>query len=426
VKFRLFVSRILLASFVLTLIAMLAPATLRAQCEPLAGTAQVQTQNKSSAEVTPEFFDEPSFTVAGVTDPTNFGGHVSGMVPPRTTEALARDVVPLGKESPVTPEHLRSDSETFTTEAGFEQARAFAQAGDYDRARTKARDLLAEKEKSGAKPTEQAELHHLLGDMEEKLNNPLDAVREYQRAAELDPSESNLFDLGAELLLHRATEPSIRVFGKGNRLFPNSVRMLVGLGVAGYSRGSYNQAAHALCEATDLNPSDPTAYPFLGKTLLAESANSQGITDRFARYVRFQPESALANYYYAVALWKQRKSPSDREYLPQIESLLKKAVRLDPKLGAAYLQLGVLYAEDEDTRAAISAYENAVAATPQLPEAHYRLSQAYRQAGDLTKAQQELEAFKRVSKESAAEDERQRREVQEFVYTRPNPNLPPP
>ena len=61
---------------------------------------------------------------------------------------------------------------------------------------------------------------------------PLAAVREYQRAVELDANEPNLFDWGAELLVHRAVEPAIEVFTKGNRLYPQSSRMLLGLAAA--------------------------------------------------------------------------------------------------------------------------------------------------------------------------------------------------
>src|SRR5580692_9617977 len=50
--------------------------------------------------------------------------------------------------------------------------------------------------------------------------NPLETVRKYQQAAELDPSEPSLFNFGTELLAHRATEQAIEVFSKGHRLFP--------------------------------------------------------------------------------------------------------------------------------------------------------------------------------------------------------------
>ena len=152
-----------------------------------------------------------------------------------------------------------------------------------------------------------AELHHLLGDVQEKLGNSLEAVREYQRAAELDPSEAYLFDWGSELLLHHAPEPALEVFTKGNRLFPHSVRMLIGLGAAWFARGSYDQAVQRICEASDLNPTDSMPYLFLGKMQSAETAPSEKIVERLHRFVTQQPENAEANYYYAVGLWKLRR-----------------------------------------------------------------------------------------------------------------------
>ncbi len=299
------------------------------------------------------------------------------------------------------------------SDSSYQLALAYANAGDYERARTNVRALLAAQDQS--RP-EKAEPHHLLGDVDEKLGNPLEAVKEYQRAAELNPSESNLFDWGSELLAHRAVEPALEVFTAGNRLFPRSVRMLAGLGASWYALGSYDQAEQRLCEASDLNPDDPTPYLFMGKMQTAENAQSEAIVERLARFVALQPENAMANYYYAVSLWKRRKSPESIEDLPRVKSLLEKAVSLDPKLGPAYLQLGVLYSERKDLSKAISAYQQAIAATPRLEEAHYRLAQAYRQVGDISKAKAELQLYSQISKEKKAETERQRHEVQQFVY----------
>jgi tetratricopeptide (TPR) repeat protein len=314
----------------------------------------------------PELFDEPHFSVAGVTDTTNLGGHGSD-VTVRNSDALARATASLKHDSP-------------------------------------------------GKADDEAGRHHLLAEADEKRGDSLEAVREYQRAAELNPSESNLFDWGSELLLHRAAEPALEVFTKGNRMFPQSVRMLVGLGAAWYARGSYDEAVQYLCAASDLNPGDPTSYLFLGKIQAAERTESGAVVERLARFVRLQPENALANYYYAVVLWKRRKSPEDVADLAQVKTLLEKAVQLDPKLGLAYLQLGILHSEQKNFSKAISAYEQAVAAAPQLEEAHYRLVQAYRQAGETAKAQVELQVYTQVSKQKEEERERQRHELQQFVY----------
>ena len=88
----------------------------------------------------------------------------------------------------------------------------------------------------------QADVLRLLGSIEEKSGNPLEAVQHFQQAAELHPSEMNLFDWGAELLLHNAPEPAGDVFARGHQLFPQSARMLIGMGISSYARGSYDQA----------------------------------------------------------------------------------------------------------------------------------------------------------------------------------------
>ncbi|MGC2537745.1 MAG: tetratricopeptide repeat protein [Candidatus Sulfotelmatobacter sp.] len=413
---------------------------------------------KNSSETRPEFFDEPHFTVAGVTDTTSLGGHGSDTIV-RNREALAQETASLSKQphasfavnssSAATEKSLRDAAahqpEDFDANyrlgkwlvdeakaqeglpylerasrlnpGGFdniyELALAYAGTGDYGHARSDARALLAAGDKS---LQEKAELHHLLGDVDERLGNALEAVREYQNAVELDPSEPNLFDWGAELLTHHAAEPAIEVFTKGNQLFPRSPRMLVGLGAAWYSLGSFDQAAQRFCEASDLNPTDPNPYLFMGKMQAVETAQSQAILERLGRFASLEPQNALANYYYAVSLWNRRKSPEEVADVDRVKSLLEKAVHLDPKLGLGYLELGVIYSEQKDFPKAISAFQRAIEATPQLEQAHYRLAQLYRQAGETSKAHAELQLYEQISAEKNQEIERQRHELQQFVY----------
>jgi tetratricopeptide (TPR) repeat protein len=270
-----------------------------------------------------------------------------------------------------------------------------------------------------------AEFHASLGDIAERQGHPLEAVREYQRAAEMEPSETNLFSWGAELLLHRALEPAAEVFMKGHRLFPGSVRMLVGLAVASYARGSYEQASEQLLQACDLNPTDPSPYFFLGKIQEAQKVEPTGWTERLKRFVNLQPENPLAYYYYAVGLTKESDKKENSE---TAESLLRKAIRLDNQFGDAYLQLGILYSERKNFPKAIAAYQKAIETTPLPDEAHFRLAEAYRQTGETLKARQEIEIYDRISKEKAKEADRDRHEIQQFVYTlrgRSAPSQPP-
>ena len=402
----------------------------------------------------PEFFDQPQFTVAGVRDTFSSGGHGSDTVL-RTSDGLVKATVALGdsKEPPhssslnaPTEKSLREavehDPQDFDansmlgqwlldrqepheaipylerafrlraedTETGYALALAYARTGDYTRARTRLEDLLAHR-------PQDARLDELLADVEEKMNEPLDAVRSYQRAAELNPSEANLFAWGSELLLHLAAEPAIEVYSKGHRLYPDSVRMLVGLGAASYSRGLFDQATDYLCEASDLNPQDPLAYLLLGKIQAVAASPSAALEQRLERFARLQPTNAMANYYYAVSLWKRRSGSQDVKTATEVESLLEKSVELDRTLGPGYLQLGVLYAERKDVSRAISAYQKAIAVAPRLEEAHYRLAELYRFSGEEGKARAELRAFAEIKKQNVEEAERDRAEIRQFVYT---------
>jgi tetratricopeptide (TPR) repeat protein len=416
----------------------------------------------------PQFFDEPRFTVAGVTDTTNLGGHGSDVVT-RNRDALAQATAALskadassvpGSSGRATEKSMREAAARQPEEFGanyqlgkllvdearaqeglpyleqasrlnpgdfanaLELALAYSGTGNYAQARTDARALLAASDRSRQ---EKAELHHLLADVDERLGDALEAVREYRSAAELDPSETNLFDWGAELLIHRAAEPAIEVFTKGSQLFPRSARMLTGLGAAWYSFGSFDQAAQRLCEASDLKPEDSAPYLFMGKMQAVEAAQSEAIFERLERFSRLEPQNALANYYYAVGLRKRRKSPNDTENEEKIKSLLEDAVRLDPKFGLAYLELGIVYSQEKDIPKAITALQSAIAATPQLEQAHYRLAQLYRLNGETPKAKAELQLYEQISAEKTEQTERQRHELQQFVYEMRDrtPGLPP-
>jgi tetratricopeptide (TPR) repeat protein len=398
----------------------------------------------------PEFYDEPQFIVAGVADTASHGGHGSDRVG-RTAQSLAADISGSGKSSQLagasageesalraeiarTPQSFaanrrlgilllqsgkaeeavtyleRAHSFQPSDEASArELAQVYTEIGRYKEAESTLTALLAKKDA--------ADLHHLLGDIQEKQKNPVAAVHEYQRAAELEASETNLFDWGAELLTHRALEPSISVFKRGNRMYPQSARMLVGLGVAWYASGSFAQAVEYLCQAADINPADPNPYLVLGRIQVEESASSQEILKRMERFAQLHPQNAQANYYYAVSLLKQGRAGIAPDVSAKIESLLDKAVRLDSELAPGFLQLGILYEQRSELAKAIAAYEQAAHLDPQLGDARYRLAQAYRRTGEKVKAEQELASYKEISRRAEEQVEQQAREIPQFVYT---------
>jgi tetratricopeptide (TPR) repeat protein len=410
-----------------------------------------------------EFADKPNFTVAGVADWTAAGGHGSDTTL-RASEALTRETLTLKSERPRsgapdnaaaetqsesqlrlavsrTPESFEANHDLgkFYLRAGrykdalsllekaykiqpanraneIDLAMAYKGAGDYAAARQHAQKLIAAKE--------DADAHRLLGDIDEAQGDPLAAVHEYEQAVRLDPSEENYFVWGSELLLHRAVWQAQEVFGKGVDAHPKSARMLVALGTALFAGALYDQAAARVCEASDLNPADVEPYAFLGKIEAASPNVLACVEPKLARFVKQQPGSSVANYLYAMAIWKRLELPPDAAGRVRVQEYLTKAVTLDANCGDGYLQLGILNASQRDYAKAIGFYTKAIEANPQLVEAYYRLGVAYDRTGEAAKAKQEFQLHDEIKKRQQAAVDQQRREVKQFVVVQPEKPSP--
>ena len=420
-----------------------------------------------------ELDDRPNFAVAGITDSTGSGGHGSE-TRMRTGEALARETLNLesGKsgETPSAAAKAEThDSENTLHAALLQSPQSFAPnhelgefyfhsqrcreaiplletayqanpgdhpnafdlvsalrvCGEFSKARDRVSQMLANG--NALRKRDEADLRRTLGDLDEKLGDPLGAAREYERAVGLDASEQNYFAWAAELLLHRAAAPAAEVFGKGVRLHPDSARMLAGLGAALYTSGSADEAAQCLCQASDLEPANPAPYLFLGKMQESASGSLACAEQKLARFAQNQPGNAFANYYYALALWKRNRGSENSDALRHAQALLEKALAIDPKLDAAYLQLGNLHFARGALLEAVSAYHNAIATNPVGSEAHYRLGLALKRLGEEAKAQSEFEQYKQLDKTETATIEQQRRELRQFLFVlKDQPTAPQP
>jgi tetratricopeptide (TPR) repeat protein len=352
-----------------------------------------------ASQGTMEFKDEPSFTIAGVTDWSNLGLHGSS-ASSQTSESLAKETLALKLSE-------REVKSVASAGKQYEIALGYSTKGDFARARDEVRKVLAN--------ADTAEGHRLLGELDERLHDPLEAVREYELATRMDPSEQNYFDWGSELLLHKAAEPAVEVFTRGSNAHPKSARMLTGLGAALYSSGSLEEAAKRLCDASDLQPSDPAPYLFLGKIEKTSPAALPCSEQKLARFAQAQPENASAHFYYAISLWKREKTSGSSAGWKEVETLLEKAVAIDPRFDEAYLQLGILHFGRGDFDRATREFQKAVSANPHLAEGRRQLGLLYQRTGEKAKAQQEFKVYEQIEKIDAAELERQQKELRQFL-----------
>lgn len=430
---------------------------------PLAPDAVLPKLVLEAGDTEIEFSDKPNFTVAGVTDFTAVGGHGSDTIL-RTSEDLTRETYRLGANdakgvaasgagNAQRERELRAalaaapgsfaanhqlgefylnggrpaDAATFLEGAyhidpqdrdnEIELANAQLQAGDAARAREHVNRLLAQ--------NEGAQLDRMMGEIDERLADPLAAVREFERAVKLDPNEQNYVEWGSELLLHRAIWQARDVFQAGVHAYPKSERMLMALGSALFAGALYDDAASAFCRAVDLNPIDAEPYMALGKVQAAAPEPLDCAETKLADFVAAHPDNSLANYFYAMAILKRQQKTPDAHTVESARGYFQKAVSLDAKCAEGYLQLGNLAAVDRDTTSAIGFYRKAIDADPELGDAHYRLGVAYDRIGESAKAKSEFALHDEIEKRQAAAVEHERREIKQFVVTPADANSAP-
>src|SRR5436190_8414005 len=293
---------------------------------------------------------------------------------------------------------------------GYDLALALEQSGKLDEARGQTQRLISLRDS--------AELHSLLGEVEEKSRAYLASAKQYEQAARMEPSEQNILNWGTELLLHQTFAPAIEVFRAGTQRFPQSAPLHNGLGIAFYGAGQLDDAARSFFQASDLNPNDPLPLTFLGKSCDGVSYGlATQVRDRLQTFISRNAQNAPVTYYYATCLLRMSQTEPKPELNVQVESLLKHTVSLDPNYGDAYFQLGTLYADQRRYSEAVAQYERALKINPKSANTHYRLGQALAREGNETLAHEEFALFERLRKNESDETNTKQNQIQQFVYT---------
>jgi tetratricopeptide (TPR) repeat protein len=283
---------------------------------------------------------------------------------------------------------------------GYDLSLAYLNSGDNANASTQLHTMIAQRET--------AELDDLLAEVSEKSGDYQAAASEYHRAAQLDPSENNIFDLASFLLQHPNYEGfldnALKFFEYGVEKYPRSAKMTVGLGVALYAEGKYDDAVRTLCAAVDLDPTDPKPFQFLGKVSTASPARIPEIRDRLQKIVQLYPGNGPAIYYYAMCLWRRSEGEAAAD-LPTVEALLKRAIAAAPALYEAHFELGILYQDQQRYQDAIRELNQTVALRPDFNRAHYRLFLLYSRTHQKQLADDHLAILKQIKHEDAEAEE---------------------
>jgi tetratricopeptide (TPR) repeat protein len=296
---------------------------------------------------------------------------------------------------------------------GHDLALAEIDTGRYEQARAEILRLLAKQNT--------ADLRSLLATVDEKTRRYIEAGNEFERVANMDPSEANIFAWGLELLQHQALQSATQVFSRGVQLYPKSTRLYLGLGIALSGQVLYRRAIDSFCRAIDLHPDDPRPYSFLWRIYNISPTEASAVTARFRRFAQLRPDNPKALYYYAMSLCKTFRSAPTAARVRKVKTLLDRAIALSPKFAQPHLLLGSLFAQQKQYGAAIEQYRDALRRDPQLAEAHYGLGEALMRIGDRKDAEEEFAIFSRVRQRELQRQDRLRKEIKQFVIPPPTP-----
>ena len=266
-----------------------------------------------------------------------------------------------------------------------------------------------------------AELCDLLASLEEEAGLYVQAVRHYQRAVELDSTkEQYYFDLGAEYLLHLTFDAAIEAFRLGTQKFPASARLHVGRGLAHFALRQYSDAADAFLNALETDPSSPDAFLAWNDLPQFVLTSEWGkIQPRLQRLAERYPENSQIVLCYGAALVHEAMTSGPADSLDGAQSLLEKAVRLNPRLALAHLELGNVYAERKQDSNAIASFREAIRLDSNSEMAHYKLAQIYRNMNNLDLAGQELILYQKLSRSHRDQMAQTRSTIRQFVLAKP-------
>ena len=239
-----------------------------------------------------------------------------------------------------------------------------------------------------------AELRTLLGKANGGLGDYRASAIEFQKAAELEPSEANIFDYGTSLfrLDHQA---AITILRYGLQKYPRSVQLHVALGTVLYADGNSAEGARTLCDAQDLDPSDPHPVEVLAETEIVPPELTARLTAQFAALQQMYPRDGLILFDYTMVR-SGRWSKSQDTPPPDFVESLHQALRLNPDLHRAYFQLSLIAAEHQDIPEQIRLLKKAISIAPNEENYHYHLAFAYKKSGNAQDSRNEMKKFQQL------------------------------
>jgi len=245
------------------------------------------------------------------------------------------------------------------------------------------------------------EIYRLLGWCRQEQHHHQEAVRAFQEAIKLEPTnETGYLDLGKILLTERRLVPALELTKRTASAFPDSSRAFVLKGSVELAAILFTDAVDSFSRALQLDPSSPDASIGLARAQFGAGMTQQAKATLERAIANF-PAKAPFELELAQLLLKEAET-GDEGAGTRAEQLLQSAVVLDDTLAEAHYQLGELELGRSQPQRALVHLETAAKLNPTSAKVHFALSRAFRRLGRNEEAAKQLALYDKLKEQETS------------------------
>jgi tetratricopeptide (TPR) repeat protein len=234
------------------------------------------------------------------------------------------------------------------------------------------------------------------------------AVALLRRAIVSDPRNVGLYlDFASISMDHQSFPAGIAMINSGLNLQPNAAELYLARGVLYVQVAQYDQAEADFDKANALDPGQAIGSAALGLEAVQKSSPDEALATVQSKLAK-KPNDAYLLFLQAEILNQKGAEAGSEEFQTAMNSA-KKAVALQPGLGAAHDLLAKLYLQAGQNREAIEESRKALSIDPKDQTAVYHLIQALRKTGGETELPQLLQRLAELRREATKQEEQRNR-----------------
>jgi tetratricopeptide (TPR) repeat protein len=234
------------------------------------------------------------------------------------------------------------------------------------------------------------------------------AVGLLRRAIVSDPRNTALYlDFASISMDHQSFSAGVAMINSGLNLQPNAAELYLARGVLYVQMAQYDQAEADFDKANALDPEQAIGSAALGLEAVQKSSPDEALATVRSKLAK-KPNDAYLLFLQAEILNQKGVDAGSAEFQTAMASA-KRAVSLQPSLGAAHDLLAKLYLQAGQNSEAVDESRKALKIDPKDQTAVYHLIQALRKTGDKAELPELLKRLAELRREATKQEEQRNR-----------------